>query len=146
MAGMKIAVVGGRELAAKLRRLSGDVAGKALERALAAGGLEIVNEAKQQAPWKTGNLRRSLHVGGYEGKEEPTTGTDIGGNKHTANSAEVLVGTNVEYAAPVEFGPPGPGILGGRKPYLRPAIDTQKEQVAKTIGGTLRDLIMKAAR
>lgn len=136
---------GGPELAAKLRRLSDDMAGQALEDAATAGALLVQNEAKRKAPWRTGNLRRSIHVGGHTEKSEVgsaaksdlvevltktgkhyktrrykgSTGTDIGGNEHSRTRAKVLVGTNVEYARRIEYGFSGTDSLG--RHYNQPA-------------------------
>jgi len=149
MTKINVQVIGAKSIIDKMERLSNNVAGEALERALVSGGLIIVNEAKQPpprgAPYKTGNLRRSIHVGGYGAKgglEVPTTGTDIGGNRHTRNSAEVLVGTNVEYAEIVEYGSSKRPASG----FLRRAVDTQKNAAAKEVGEALKDLLRAAAR
>ena len=42
------------------------------------------------------------------------------------------IGTNVEYAAYVEFGSPeGTGPNGGPKPYMRPAFENNRRRVAE---------------
>lgn len=160
-----VSIKGGPELAAKLKKLSDNVAGKALENAVVSGALLIQNAAKKKAPVQTGNLRRSLHIGGYTEKSDigkgaetglieiktktgksfkrkrykGTTGTDVGGNKSSRNSAEVLVGTNVEYAAMLEFGI----SKMTPRPYLRPALDEKANAVAKEIGKALKILLGK---
>lgn len=66
--------------------------------------LDVETLAKQRAPVKTGNLRRSLH---------------------TAPAAEELratVGTNVEYARFVEYGT----SRMGPRPYLTPALESNR--------------------
>jgi HK97 gp10 family phage protein len=127
---MHVTIRGGPELAAKLGRLSAAAAGEALENALVTGALKIVNAAQEKAPWLTGNLRRSIHVGGHADESlsvglsqniatrayEGTEGTDIGGNKHSRTKATVLVGTNVEYAKIQEY---GGTIKAKNAPYLR---------------------------
>ena len=54
----------------RLKRKFGDMAkvaqGRTLERALVAGALLMQNEAKRLAPKLTGNLSRSIHIGGHE--------------------------------------------------------------------------------
>lgn len=80
--------------------------------ALEQGALEIQNRAKQLAPYKTGNLRRSI-------THDPVSGS---------NGFAQAIGTSVVYAAIHEFG--GNAGRGGRtriKPYrdqgyFRPAI------------------------
>lgn len=136
---ISVSIKGGAEIAAKLKRLSDDVAGKALENAVVSGALLIQNAAKKKAPVRTGNLRRSIHIGGHSDQSElaDSTGGDLGGNKNDGKSAEVLVGTDVVYAASHEF---GRGNLAAR-PYMRPALDENKEKVVKEIGEALKDLL-----
>ncbi len=164
-----VQIIGDKELMAKLKRLGDDVAGRALEDSLAAGALEIVNQAKRICPYRTGNLRRSIHVGGHTGltpemgsatasdlaevktktgkhfahrRYVGSKGTDLGGNHHTRDSAEVQVGTNVEYASVVEYGT----AKRAAKPYLRPAVDTKTEAAGRTTNYVLGFLIAKATR
>jgi len=161
---ISITLTGLPELKSKLNRLSDATRGQTLERALVSGALLVANAAKEKAPWKTGNLRRSIHVGGEGvkgGLEQPTTGTDIGGKVSGSEFAEVLVGTNVEYAAQREFG----GTIVAKnapylvfktydgawhkvksvtqpaRPYLRPAFDEQRENVIREVKEALADLL-----
>lgn len=141
----------------RLHRQLGDLAeaarGKVLARALVSGALLTVNEAKRLAPYATGNLRRSLHVGGEGssgGLEGNTTGTDIGGQRHGRDWAEVSVGTNVEYAARREFGFTGTDSLGRTyqdpaTPYLRPAIEATRGEVEREIADAVRAQLRRAA-
>jgi hypothetical protein len=165
-----ITVTGGPELVRKLSHLTQETAGEMLEAAVVSGALLVANDAKQKAPYLTGNLRRSIHVGGHADAEMGSaiqsdltkvavrmtksgradkrftkqryigsTGTDIGGNKHDAHSAEVQVGTNVVYAAIQEYG--GRGITG--RGYLRGAFDSQKKAVVKEVKEALGDMLAK---
>ena len=115
-----------------------EVAGReSLAQAVLAGARVVVQEAKRIVPVRTGNLQRSLHVGGYGsdgGLEGETTGTDIGGKTTSDTSASLLVGTNVHYAGFVEF---GTSRMAAR-PYLRPALDEHADDVAHVIGQELR--------
>lgn len=118
----RIETSGGPEMAHKLMGMSDAAAGQALETSLVAGALPVVNRAKELAPVRTGNLRRSLHIGGHM-EETPeamnSTGTDIGGNITTERYAQVLVGTNVGYGLLREFGTArSPGT-----PFMRPAVE-----------------------
>jgi len=138
-----IRVVGDKALARKLSTLSDRVAGQALERALVAGGLPILNLVKEHCPWITGNLRRSYHIGGHVGESgglERTTGTDIGGNVASRTHAEIAIGTNVEYAPPVEYG------SGNRpaKPHLRRGFDEGIDDAKQEVVEALRDLLRNA--
>lgn len=148
-----IQIKGMPQLLAKLKRLDAEVAGQALENALVSGALLIANAAKDNAPYITGNLKRSIHVGGHLDATPlaDTTGTDIGGNKHTATSAEVQVGTNVKYAKRIEYGFSDTDKLGRSynqpaKPYLRPAVDEKAEAAARETGAALKILVDKAVR
>ncbi len=132
-------LTGDRELSRQLAGLSRAARGEALKHALISGALLLRNDAKGRAPYRTGNLRRSLHVGG-EGVEAGTTGTDIGGQVVGPDYAEVVVGTNVEYAIFLEL---GTSRMAAR-PYLRPAVDAQRGAVAREIADALRDLLRRA--
>ena len=134
MARTAFTLTGDKELARQLAALGNAARGQAMKNALVSGALLVANEAKTNAPYLTGNLRRSIHVGG-EGTEGSTTGTDIGGQKIGRDYVEVLVGTNVEYAARQEF---------GSRPYLRPALESTKGDVQREIVGALRVLLRRA--
>lgn len=148
MAGATFVLTGDRELQAQFDRLSDAVAGKVLLNALKSGALLIANEAKTNAPYRTGNLRRSIHVGG-EGTDGNTTGSDIGGQSSGRDFAEVKVGTNVEYAARQEFGFSGADSLGRvynqpARPYLRPALESEKGAAEREIAGAVRAQLRRA--
>ena len=69
-------------------------------------------EAQRIVPVDTGRLRGSINV-----KKEYLS---------------KVIGTNVEYAAFVEYGSPeGTGPNGGPKPYMRPAFENNKKRVAE---------------
>jgi len=141
-------ITGDKQLIAKLERLSSELRGKTLERALVAGALIIQNDAKRKAPYLTGNLRRSIHIGGHDDLN-PDAGNivDRSGNRVpnpvvSATTVAVYVGTDVNYAAAVEFG----SKTQRAQPYLRPAVDENQAAVGKEIGGALKDLIEAAVR
>ena len=140
---LRVTVAGDKKLAARLARMSGEMAGQKMETAVVSGALLVQNRAKEiikeKKVYKTGNLRRSIHIGGHAEQSElaNSDGTDIGGNSHTKTKAEVLVGTNVVYAASHEY---GRGNLAAR-PYLRPALDESKGDVAREIGDALKQLL-----
>lgn len=134
-----------RKLAALSRLARGDV----LEQALHAGAQEILNSAKDKAPYKTGTLRRSLHSETAE-----KSGTRV----------RVLVGTDLEYAAMQEFGGTivpksarrlvfevdGKLVFARRvtisaHPYLRPAFDDQKGEAVKVFRLAVADQIRAIA-
>lgn len=139
---------GSESLRRKLAALQASVRGPMLERAVVAGALLVVNAAKQDAPYKTGNLRRSIHVGGH-GDLSNTTGTQIEAPTVSATRVEVLAGTNVEYAGRIEYGFSGTDSLGRTynqeaQPYLRPAVDENESAVQREVAEALRDLLRAA--
>jgi len=148
MPGVTFKITGDKQLIAKLERLSSELRGKTLERALVAGALIIQNDAKRKAPYLTGNLRRSIHIGGHDDLN-PDAGNivDRSGNRVpnpviSATTVAVYVGTDVNYAAAVEFG----SKTQRAQPYLRPAVDSNQQAVAQEVGGALKDLIEAAVR
>jgi HK97 gp10 family phage protein len=133
-------IIGLGEFKAQLARISGSVRGAMLANAGTAGLQLVVNAAIPKAPKRTGTLRRSIHT-------ETLTQTD--------NSAEIAVGTDVEYAAIQEFGGVvhqtnawGKGIVTNitipPHPYLRPAWDENIEKVITEVKASLIDLIKAA--
>jgi HK97 gp10 family phage protein len=144
----RVEVIGDKELLRKLKALSDQVAGKALERAVAAGALRVQNAAKQRAPYRTGTLRRSIHI-------------EAEGDR---DHAEATVGTDVVYAAQVEFGgtitpkqakllswigPDGKRVFARSvtqkaRPYLRPAFDEESDAAVRVMGDALRTLVERA--
>lgn len=130
---MHVSVRGGPELAAKLRRLSDEMAGTALEHAATAGALPVQNAAVKKAPFLTGTLRRSIHIETV---------------RRSRTRADVAVGTDVPYARRQEFGFSGADSLGRHynqpaHPYLRPALDENKGNVVREIGDALRALLAR---
>ena len=111
-----------------LQRLDRTVAalqtGLAIQLALQAGALIVEADAKRRAPYRTGNLRRSIH-------------TDVRGN-------EARVGTDVAYARRIEYGFAGREDRLGRRynqaaqPYLRPAAEANRGAVIAEVNRTLR--------
>jgi len=160
-----IEVLGEKEVAIRLNRAMVAASnGDMLERALVAGALLPLNTAKRLAPYRTGNLRRSLHVGGHSASPE---GGDIGGNVNGPGFAEILAGTNLEYAPDVECGTSAHEIRPVNKkalywpganhpvavvhhpgtapqPYLRPAFDGSAPIIAAEMGRVLEAAIKAA--
>lgn len=140
-------ISGDKALLKKLSTLTDAVRGRAAERALVSGALIIQNAAKQAAPVETGNLRRSIHIGGHDDLGEGGNIIDRAGT-HVPNpiirhdEVAVFVGTDINYAAAVEFG----SQHQRAQPYLRPALDENKRAVQQEISDAYRDLIEAAAR
>lgn len=130
----EVVIEGGAELARKLAALGEAVAGDVLAAAMRSGALLVEADAKRRAPFKTGTLRRSIH-----------TEVEAGEGK-----AEASVGTDVIYAARLEFGFEGKDKLGREyhqppRPYLRPALDENMDAAAQEIGEALRAAILAVA-
>lgn len=140
-------ITGDKALMKKFDNLTDAVRGKAQERALVAGALIIQNAAKQAAPVETGNLRRSIHIGGHDDLGEggdivDRAGTRVPRPEIDRDTVAVYVGTDVVYAAAVEYG--GKGTRA--QPYLRPALDENKNAVQKEVTDAFLDLIEAAVR
>lgn len=105
------------KLYAKLEKLSE----LDLTKGLTKGAFRVEREAKIIVPVDTGLLRSSIH-------------TEVEDNSAT-------VGTNVEYAANVEFG------FGQRpQPYLTPAFHSQKANIKKDLEEDARNQIKRIIR
>lgn len=153
---MPVSVSGSASLRRKLDALGEVAKGRTMVRALVAGGLVIQNDAKRHVPRVSGNLARSIHIGGHEElnteggsvtqrTSEPVPAPDEG------SSPAIYIGTDVEYARRIEFGFEGPDALGRTyhqpaQPYMRPAVDTNRSEVAREVGEALRDLVKAAAQ
>jgi HK97 gp10 family phage protein len=129
----EVVIEGAAELAAALGRLSEAAAGEALRAAVRSAGLLVQNDAKTLAPYRTGTLRRSIH-------------TEVEGD---GQHAEASVGTDVIYAARLEFGFEGTDSRGRTyhqpaRPYLRPALDQNMDAAAHEIGAALRKALESA--
>ena len=114
----------------KLQAMSKELSEQAVVRALTAGALLIENDAKANAPYKTGTLRRSIHT-------------------EQGDGMEVIVGTDLDYAARVEFGFMQADSLGRNyhqpaQPYLRPAWDDNIDRAMEEIGVALAELLEAA--
>ena len=125
MARTEITLSGDKALDRQFAALGDAARGEALLGALVSGALLMSNDAKAKAPVKTGNLRRSIHVG------DEASGPDW---------AECAVGTNVEYAPFVEL---GTSKMAAR-PFLRPAAESTRADVRREIVGALRAQLRRA--
>jgi len=144
-----VQVVGAEELKRKLEKMQAEVRERAVEEALRAGALIIQNAAKQKVPRVTSTLARSIHT------------------EYDAGNKGVLIGTNLEYAAQVEFGgtiyPKTKKLLswinkatGERvfaksvtqraRPYLRPAWDENIDKAKEEIRRVLKMMLEQATK
>ena len=141
---LEVEITGVAELKKNIAKL-GDEFTKYLEAAVMAGALPVQNAAKEKAPYKTGTLRRSIHM---ETKSK------------SPERVEVAVGTDVVYAAIQEFGgtiTPKRAkmlrfVIGGQEifakrvqipphPYLRPALDEKKNAAIDEMGAALKQIL-----
>ena len=133
-------ITGDKAVMAGLNRVGDALRGKAIRPALLAAALIPMNAAKLKVPRITSNLMRSIHVGGSgDGLESPTDGGDIG---FPSDPLAVVVGTDVEYAPYIEFGT----SRMAAQPYLRPALDENKDAMVKEFGEALSDIVEAAFR
>lgn len=166
---VRVRVSGTESLIRKLNNLNGELRGRTVERALTAAALPIANAAKANAPYRTGNLRRSIHIGGHEELTpdfQNTTGTGIEEPEVSPSRVVMYVGTNVVYARQREYG----GTIRARNapflvwqdedgtwrraravtqeatPYLRPAVDEHSGEARDEFGQALRELVRAAVR
>lgn len=87
------------------------------KRLLEGCALHVMNRAKIAVPVLTGNLKRSIQYA----PKPPAKGY-------------VHVGTNVEYAPPIEFGHrTKSGSHVSARPFLRPALDSLNQRVVNRI-------------
>lgn len=161
-----------KEMKRQLRTLARSLNDQNIEKALAAGGFEIANAAKDEAPYFDGVLRQSIHVGGWNarpgsGPEPHEDHSDIKGNGRVGDEIQVLVGTNLVYAPIQEFGGSidvndgmravlrGKGYFlsqGTRQvhipssPYLRPAFRSTWRKAYEKIREVLLVFVRRALR
>jgi HK97 gp10 family phage protein len=121
-------VTGGDRLKRRLARAGDELGGKAMVGALMAGALVVQNDAKRRAPVKTGNLRRSIHIVILLAR---------------GSRAAVAVGTDAAYGRRIEFGFTDRDSLGREynqppRPYLRPALDNNRDEIRREVRAALR--------
>ena len=123
---------------------------EAIDRALEAIGMQASDYAAAKAPVDTGLLRNSITYAlhgkeaakaSYESNEtSKRTGKSIkkktGSYSGTAPGGEkaVFIGSNVEYAAYVEYGDSG----GTPRPFLKPAIMDHKDEYKRLAEDALK--------
>lgn len=110
----------------KLSAIAAAFGGDVVSIPLMAGAQIVANGAREKAPVLTGTLRRSIRA------------EAVGGS--------VLVGTELPYARRIEFGFNGTDSRGrtyhqAPRPYLRPALDENKDRVTAAIAAAAKDLL-----
>jgi HK97 gp10 family phage protein len=96
----------------------GDAAAEALDKAAKAGAEIVLSAAKQKVPVDTGELRDSLIL-----KKSRTRKPNIRSQYYVTKKS------GAEHFAPVELGT----SKMKAQPFLRPAIDENKRNIAKTV-------------
>ena len=130
-----------------LNRLDDNMAGRHLETAAKAGILPIQNQAKENAPWKSGTLRRSIHeetVSRSRRKVEVATGTDVIYARIHELGGVIVPKT----AAALAFEIDGQLIITQRvempaRPYMRPAFDEKKGKAEDEVRDSLRTVVRR---
>lgn len=134
-----IVVRGGDDLAKAFEKLADDIKGPALRVATRAAALPIFNQAKKtvpeggNTPYKTGTLRRSIHMETVETSPDRCT---------------VQVGTDVPYARRLEYGFFDIDSLGRMynqipQPYMRPALDENTEVAKEEFRAAVADIVAR---
>ncbi len=139
-------VVGGEQVAAKFRQLEKAVQKEMLETALVAGALVVQNEWKRRAPYRTGQYRRSIHIGGHTDLAPDFQGKDMGYHHRSSdpNRAHVAVGTNITDPPYPTFLEEGTSKMSAR-PSAGPAFEAKKDEAIKEIGEAFREIVGKLA-
>ncbi len=147
---MRLEIKGLPELLKKLQQLGGDVE-QAVAASLMASALQVAGDAKRRAPVKTGNLSRSITAtGAQDGAITDTAGgplpqqsvAGLAEQFRKGGQAEAYVATNVVYAASQEFMPYE--HAHGESPYLRPALDENRDEIERIFRNGLQQIIRKA--
>lgn len=97
-------------------------------------GLAIEADAKQRCPYRTGNLRRSIHTAGFRKGQRFYGGTDDNGKPVPdyavpGNQTVVVVGTNAGYGVYVELGT----VHMAAQPYLGPALADNRGRAGQLV-------------
>ena len=130
----KVSIVGTEAMVRKLKFASEKVR-RTVEKIVLATAYNVHNDAKYMCPVDTGRLRGSISVnwtdsgmgfGNVKGVAEPADG--VGQPPKAVKGFNAAVGTNVEYAEPVE----------GRSPYLWPAFAMNKAKFMALMAAALR--------
>ena len=152
---IELKVTGVEELQQTFRELSLDF-DRVVAGALVAGCFVVSNDAKDRCRYLTGNARRSIHIGmgpemstvvspiqpegdGLMIRQMPAAPgivVRIAGNLEKDGRVELLVGTKVWYTWRLEF------IHG--YPFLRPALDENRQEVHAEVRRALQQVIRKA--
>lgn len=137
--GVDIRILGDKELERKFASLAVKIQKKLAKAAIGVAIKEVLKRAKQLVPVKSGALRDSLHIKSLKGR-----GKIIGYRVSTGSRETLGIDAKDKYFFPaaVEF---GHGNVSA-KPFIRPAIDSQKSRLLGIIASELGGKIEEEAR
>ena len=112
-------------------------------KALTKAALVVHGQAVELAPIITGNLKNSIsysvdgkrHGLNSEGGKQANASEGV----HTVTGDDAVIGTNVEYAARIEYGFKDTDSLGRKydqaaQPYLEPAFEINRKNIKEILG------------
>lgn len=114
---------------------------EALRDGLAHGGQVAIEAAQERVPVRTGNLRDSLHVGGYTSLSKRYRKIGRYGSlpkpQGTGKAVEVYIGSTLPHAHLVERGT----VRMAARPYLRPAVDGSEREILGEVDKSIQKVI-----
>lgn len=114
---------------------------KALRDGLGHGGAVAVDEARSIVPVETGDLRDSLHVGGYTsltpGYREVKRFGELAKPSGSGRNVTVLLGSTLPYAHLVERGT----SKVAARPYIRKALDRKNGEILEAVDKGMQKVI-----
>ena len=145
---LKMNVQGVPELLKRLQAVKADVE-QAVAASMLAAAWTVASDAKRRAPRLTGNLARSISPGvgqdpqGGSGPVEQTAGSlpeqtvdSLRDEIRRTGSGTAFVATNVVYAP----------LQEAINPYLRPAMDENRDEVQRSYRTALQQVLRRAER
>lgn len=160
---MSIELVGKKQIAKKLKALSGKAAGSIARRSGSAGARVIRNEARRQVPEDSGNLKKAINVRVKQFRNKSGFHFYIAVDRGGKAKYDGWYAHFIEYGVqPHEIKPSKkaiklnvsgdvlrayanhPGIPA--QPFMRPAFDSKRNEAVKVIGSKLWDNLKKEAK
>lgn len=127
----RIKLSGDKELERNLKKITRAAKGRALRKAAKAGAEPIVQSAKRQVSVDTGKMRQHIRSWFSQRRSESVT---------------VSVGVTAKSRAHVaRFHELGTSKMAAR-PFLRPAIDEQKQKAAEETQSTMAEAVLEEVR
>lgn len=121
-----VVLIGDKELLDKLKKI-GDGLSDKLKDAVGDAAQVVVDSARGKAPVETGNLKKSIDK-------------EVENSKDNNCFFRVGIGKEAWYGRFAEYGT----MYKPARPFLRPAVDENKDDVVKKIREALNDAIEKA--